>query len=320
MSEALLHSLSNTLILVLIGGFGWWLAHHGTISNDGRVTISKLVNALLPCFLFYSITSKFHQEQLLELLKMGFFPFLSIGLSWAISEFIVHRGWVRRQWEGTFIASFSGATVLFVGVPMTMALFGEEGIPYLLVYFFANCLFIWTVGIYNIELDGVMKNGGKRPRLVSLKSLRMLLSPPLISFLLGIVVILLMIPVPHFLMGTFKSLGGIVSPLALIFIGLTIHKVGFAKIRHLPHEVWLIILGCFVIRPFFTWLLSLPFPMEPIMRQVFVAASLMPVSSVIGVLARTHGGDEEFASEAIGASTIGLLFALPVLLVIVNFV
>ena len=36
------------------------------------------------------------------------------------------------------------------------------------------------------------------------------------------------------------------------------------------------------------------------MRKVFVAATMLPVSSVIAVLARAHGADEEFASEAVG--------------------
>lgn len=320
MSEALLQSLSNTVVLVLVAAFGWWLAYKGTISAQGRATTAKLVNSLLPFFLFYSVSSKFSHDQLIELLKMGFLPFIMIALNWLVSELLVKWGWVRQQWGGTFIACFSGATVMFVGVPMTMALFGDEGIPYLLVYFFANCLFIWTVGLYNIQIDGVKRNGGVRPQLISAKSLRMLFSPPLFAFILGIVVILLFIPIPGFLMGTCKSLGAVASPLALVFIGMTIHKVGFDKLKHMPREIWLILVGCFLIRPFLMWLVSLPFDMEPIMRQVFVAAAVLPVSSVIAVLARSYGADEEFASEAVGASTIGLIFALPVLLFIVNFV
>lgn len=320
MSEALSQSLSNTVILVLVAAYGWWLAYKGTISEQGRATTAKLVNALLPFFLFYSVTSKFSHDQLLELLKMGFLPFITIAINWLVSEFMVKVGWVRAQWGGTFIACFSGATVMFVGVPMTLALFGEKGIPYLLVYFFANCLFIWTVGLYNIQLDGVKRHGGERPQFISIKSIRMLFSAPLLAFIFGIFVILLFIPIPGFVMGTCKNLGAVVSPLALVFIGMTIQKVGFDRIKAIPREIWLILLGCFLIRPFLMWLVSLPFDMEPIMRQVFVAAAVLPVSSVIAVLARSYGADEDFVSEAVGASTVGLIFALPVFLFIVTFV
>ena len=76
--------------------------------------------------------------------------------------------------------------------------------------------------------------------------------------------------------------------------------------------------SCFILRPLVMYLVSAPFDLDPMMRKVFVAATMLPVSSVIAVLARAHGADEEFASEAVGATTIGLVFALPVLLFIVN--
>ena len=86
------------MVLVLVAGYGWWLAHHGTISDAGRATIAKLVNALIPVFLFYSVTSKFGREQMIELLEMAFLPFITIGLNWAISEAMirVEKGARRR--------------------------------------------------------------------------------------------------------------------------------------------------------------------------------------------------------------------------------
>ena len=89
---------------------------------------------------------------------------------------------------------------------------------------------------------------------------------------------------------------------------MTIHRVGFEKLRHVPREVWYVMFSCFILRPLVMYLVSAPFDLDPMMR------------SVIAVLARAHGADEEFASEAVGATTIGLVFALPVLLFIVNFV
>ena len=75
------------------------------------------------------MTSKFGREQMIELLEMAFLPFITIGLNWAISEAMIRVGLVRKELGGVFVASFSGATVLFVGVPMTTALFGEAAFP-----------------------------------------------------------------------------------------------------------------------------------------------------------------------------------------------
>lgn len=307
------------MVLVLVAGYGWWLAHHGTISDAGRATIAKLVNALIPVFLFYSVTSKFGREQMIELLEMAFLPFITIGLNWAISEAMIRVGLVRKELGGVFVASFSGATVLFVGVPMTTALFGEAGIPYLLVYFFANCFFIWSAGLYRIQMDGVARRGGVRPKFFHSKASRSSSRRPSLRSCSASFSCSSPYPSRAF-MGTFKSLGSIASPLALIFIGMTIHRVGFEKLRHVPREVWYVMFSCFILRPLVMYLVSAPFDLDPMMRKVFVAATMLPVSSVIAVLARAHGADEEFASEAVGATTIGLVFALPVLLFIVNFV
>ena len=294
MSDALLHTISNVLVLVLTAGIGWLAAQTGKLDDTGRITTAKIVNLSIPFFLFNSVTTKFTHDQLVELLGMAWLPFVTVCLNLLISLALIRLGLVRRELSGTFTAAFTGSTVLFVGVPMTTALFGEEGIPYLLVYFFANCVFIWTVGLYAIQTDGVAKTGGARPKLASMKSVRMLFSPPLLSFIVGIAFVVLSIPIPHFVAATVKSFGSVTSPLALF--------------------------SCFVIRPLVMYLVTIPFDLEPIMRKVFVAAAALPVSSVIAVLARTYGGDERFASRAIGVTTLGIIPALPVMLFIVHFV
>ena len=320
MWAAVEHSISNVIVLVIIASLGYWVARRGIADAAGRKLVSRLVNLSIPFFLFYSVTSKFTHDQLIELLKMGFLPFLVVALNFLASQAMIRLGWVRRELAGAFTACFTGSTVLFVGVPMAMALFGEAGIPYLLVYFFANCVFIWTVGLYNIQLDGVRRVGGERPALISARSLRMLLSLPLVSFLAGLAFVLFSLPVPDFLSGATKLCGQMTTPLAIVFIGMTIEKVGFERMKHLPREIWLVLLGCFVIRPVLMYVCTLPFDMEPLMQKVFVVASALPVSSVIAVLAKQYGADEEYTSEAIGASTIALIAWLPVILIAVTLI
>ena len=283
MSDALLHTISNVLVLVLTAGIGWLAAQTGKLDDTGRITTAKIVNLSIPFFLFNSVTTKFTHDQLVELLGMAWLPFVTVCLNLLISLALIRLGLVRRELSGTFTAAFTGSTVLFVGVPMTTALFGEEGIPYLLVYFFANCVFI---GLYAIQTDGVAKTGGARPKLAFMKSVRMLFSPPLLSFIVGIAFVVLSIPIPHFVAATVKSFGSVTSPLALFFIGMTIFKIGVSEMKRMPRELVFVLLSCFVIRPLVMYLVTIPFDLEPIMRKVFVAAAALPVSSVIAVLAR----------------------------------
>lgn len=320
MFEALVHACGVIAVLVAVAGLGYWTSQQGWYDDAGRALVARIVNLAIPFFLFYSVVSKFSHTQLLELLRMAYVPFLTVAINVAISWLFIAMGWVRQSCRGTFVAAFTGATVLFVGVPVATAMFGDESIPYLLVYFFANVVFIWTVGLYCVQLDGVLRTGAPRPAIVSAKSLRMLFSGPLIGFLAGLAVVVMSIPVPHSLTLAARTIGQIATPLALLFIGMTIHKVGFERLRHMPREVWLVLLSCYVIRPVVMYLCTMPLEMDSLMRKCFIVGAALPVSSVIAVMARHHGADEEFASEAVGMSTVGLIFALPFILVAVSFV
>ena len=321
LAATILHSLSAVCVLLIVIGFGVFLARKGWFdAPSNRGVVSKLVNAALPCFLCYSVISKFSHGELYNLLKFAGLPFLTVGLNFLVSVLFIKFGWVRPHMKGTFIAAFTGATVLFVGVPLVQTMYGSDGIPYLLVYFFANCVFIWTVGIFNIQLDGARRGMAEEPKIFSVRGFKMLLSPPLMGFLIGLTVVLLSIPVPKFIAQSTHTIGQLATPLALVFVGITVWQIGFEKLKKLPREVWLILLSCYVIRPITMYLCTIPLDMDPLMRKCFILASALPVSSVIAVLSKAYGGDEEFASEAIGASTVAMIFVLPFLLIAVNLV
>ncbi len=320
MLEAILNSLCAVAVVAAVAGVGYYFAYKGTFNEQSRADIAKLVNISLPCFLFYSVAARFTHDQFIELAQSLTLPFIVILINFAFSVLFIKIGWVRKELSGTFIACFSGSTVLFVGVPIVMAMYGDRGIPYVLEYFIANCLFIWTIGLYNIQLDSVRRTGGVPPKIFSFKSIRMLFKPPLIGCALGLLCVLISFRVPDPVMMVMRYLGNLTTPLALIFVGITVYMVGFERLRKMPRELWLVLFACYVLRPAITYFVSIPFELDDFMRRVFMIVSALPVSSVTSVLSRAYGGDAEFAASAIGASTAAVVFVMPVILVLVNLI
>ncbi len=320
MLEAILNSLCAVAVVAAVAGVGYYFAYKGTFNEQSRADIAKLVNISLPCFLFYSVAARFTHDQFIELAQSLTLPFIVILINFAFSVLFIKIGWVRKELSGTFIACFSGSTVLFVGVPIVMAMYGDRGIPYVLEYFIANCLFIWTIGLYNIQLDSVRRTGGVPPKIFSFKSIRMLFKPPLIGCALGLLCVLVSFKVPDTVMMVMRYLGNLTTPLALIFVGITVYMVGFERLRKMPRELWLVLFACYVLRPAITYFVSIPFELDDFMRRVFMIVSALPVSSVTSVLSRAYGGDAEFAASAIGASTAAVVFVMPVILVLVNLI
>ena len=196
MLEAVLHSAEAVLVLFSIAFVGFETSRRGWYTEDSRRLMARLVNLCLPLFLFYNVTSKFTHEDLISVLQVAGLPFLTVGFNWLVSVAIVKMGWVRKEIAGAFIACFTGATVTFLGIPVISIMFGEAAIGYLLVYFFANVIFIWTIGLYGIQLDGVHRAGRAQPRLFSMRSIKMFFQPPLQGFLLGVLFVVLALPVP----------------------------------------------------------------------------------------------------------------------------
>ena len=320
MLEAILNSLCAVAVVAAVAAVGYYFADKGTFNEQSRADIAKLVNISLPCFLFYSVAARFTHDQFMELAQSLTLPFIVILINFAFSVLFVKVGWVKKERAGTFIACFSGSTVLFVGVPIVMAMYGDRGIPYVLEYFIANCLFIWTVGLYNIQLDNVRRVGGTAPKIFSFKSIRMLLKPPLIGCMLGLLCVLISFRVPNTVMMIMRYLGNLTTPLALIFVGITVQMVGFKRLRKMPRELWLVLFACYVLRPAITYFVSIPFDLDDFMRRVFMVVSALPVSSVTSVLSKAYGGDAEFAASAIGASTAAVVFVMPVILILVNLI
>ena len=76
LAATILHSLSAVCVLLIVIGFGVFLARKGWFDAPShRGIVSKLVNAALPCFLFYSVISKFSHGELYNLLKFAGLPF-----------------------------------------------------------------------------------------------------------------------------------------------------------------------------------------------------------------------------------------------------
>ena len=60
---------------------------------------------------------------------------------------------VRPGRRGTMINTFVNANTIFIGLPLNIALFGNQALPYFLVYYITNTVSTWTLGVYLMTSD-----------------------------------------------------------------------------------------------------------------------------------------------------------------------
>ena len=318
MWEAFLHSLNCVLILLLLAGAGYWTAHKGWYDAQSTALIAKLVTFMsLPAYLFSSVMEKLDHDEFISLAGSMVIPFLTVWLCFFVSRIIVKVCKVEHVHAGTFSSAFTATNNMFIGVPVSIALFGDEAIVPTLLYFFANTTFFWTMGNFLEAMDGIAAEKKVAPKVLSLATVKRVFSPPLCGFLLAILLILLDLRLPEAFMTAAKYMGGITSPLALIFIGIMIYRIGVRNIR-ISKDLGLVLLGRFVICPtvclIFTWLMPLP----ELFAKVYVIQAALPCITQIAVLAKFHHADVKFATTAVASTTLFSAATLPVWMMILT--
>ena len=305
------NALAGILSLLLVAALGFLLARIGWFPEPCRKLLPKLVtNVSLPPFLACTIISRIRRADLIEMATGALIPLLLmvllIILAWIVGK-LIH---VQKRHFGLFCTSVSNPNTIFIGIPVNLALFGPDAVPYVLLYYFASTSFFWTVGNYFISLDSGSSTVTKKLRWQNI------ISPPMIGFLTGMAIIVMDITLPDFIFRSASLVGELTTPLALIFIGITLEDIGLTRV--LPgRDMLFALFGRLIASPLLMLLLLCFFSLPTLMGQVFVIQSALPVVMQIAILSAYNNTDPEFGSEIIALSTILCALTIPLFMLII---
>ena len=313
--DIFLHAITGVLTLILISGIGCVLAAKGWFNQENKAVLPRIVNSVaLPPFLFYSLVHAFNRDDLYHLIYGAVVPFLSMVICFALSILIGKVFAVDMRHRGIFHASFTTSNSIFIGVPVTLALFGEQALPYTLLYFFANTTFFWTVGNYALSSDG---GGAARVPVFSVSTLKRIFGGPMQGFIAAILCIILGIRLPDFAMEAAHYLGDMTTPLALIFVGITLYGMNLRKV-HLNADLLWVLMGRFVISPVSIYLLAQLMPIPDLMFRVFIIMASLPAMVQIVVLSSFYESDVDYAVLVVSVTTILSVITIPLYMVLLG--
>ena len=309
--DIFLRSISGILVILGMILVGFVIGEKGWFDDKSRGLLAKLVTQVaLPCYMLYTITQRFTAADLLKMLPALRFPALSMVVLLGIAIGVARIFAVRQDRRGLFISMFFNSNTIFVGLPINQALFGDASIPYVLIYYMCNTTFFWTLGTYLIQRDG---EGEAQFDLKT--SLKKVFSPPLMGFILGLVMVMLQIKLPAFLASDLQYLGNLTTPLSMIFIGLSVSHVGVKQLV-LGKEQLLILLGRFLVAPLLMATIVYWLPLPSLMKQVFIIQSAMPVMTNAPVVARLYGADSDYAAVMVTETTLATMVVIPILMLL----
>ena len=312
----LLQAFGGVLSLLLVVGVGYVLAGRGWFPPAVRGLLPRLVtNVALPPFLMCTILRSIAREDLAHMLTGALLPLLSMVIMYALAWVVGRAVGVERRHFGLFCACVSNPNTIFIGIPVNMALFGEEAVPYVLLYYFASTSFFWTVGNYAISRDerapgAAPPDAGAQAGKPGGKRRRALVSAPVYGFLAGVSLALMDVELPGFLLNAARQVGDLTTPLALIYIGVTLQDMDLRRLR-VSRDMALALAGRMVASPLLVWALLPFFGLPALMGKVFVMQASLPVLMQVAILSGYYNTDPEFGSVMVSLSTLACAVTVP---------
>ncbi len=321
-------SMQAVIVIFLLIGAGMLAAWRKWITPDIANAFPKLlVNLAVPCMAIYHFYAGLDRQQVLD----AWLPLLVLALVFPVSYFagrlfaVIFN--IPKTRRGVFTVLFSFSNSMFIGFPVAQALFGDAGLPFAMYYYLGNTTFFWVLGYYAIRSDADVISGS-RSRFSAGEVVRKLATPPIITIVVMLAVVMLQIPLPKFAVDTAKYLGALTTPLSLIFMGCVIWEAGPGGLGF-ETNITHVMLGRFVLIPvlmFCACLLAvrlLPAGTAAdlvMMRNVFTVQAGLPVMTQTVIISQLYGADTKFATKSFIWTTIASVVFIPVYMVVFQYI
>ncbi|UQS84622.1 AEC family transporter [Apilactobacillus apisilvae] len=318
-------SIQSVLVVVLIMILGYVLRKTGWFADTFSKNISKLIkNIALPASIFVAVLNKLTRDKLVGFSSYLIWGIISVVIGYIIAFALVKIMKIRVGRRGVFINAIVNANTIFIGLPLNLALFGNDSMTYFLVYYIINTVSTWAFGVFLISNDDPTKKD--QPKGHNKINLKQVLPMPLVGFIVALIFLLLNIPVLQvpFISQTLSYVGSLVTPLSLIYIGIVLADAGLKSISF-DRDTVVALIGRFIIAPaVMVGILVLAMhggvSLPSMFNQTMIVQSATPMLAVLPILAAEAHGDVKYATNIVTTSTILFIVVIPILMAIVQFI
>lgn len=310
--SALLTSISSVVEIIFVIALGFFLRNGGKFQDSFKHDIEFLImKVALPLNIFVGVLDNLTRSKLLSLSGSLIFVIISFAVGYLVAWLLTKILKVREGRRGTFINMFVNANTIFIGLPLNLALFGNHSLSFFLVYYLANTVSTWAIGIFFVSSDGPKSDIAQK------FNWKKLLPAPLLGFIVALIWLLLDLPLPTLVDKTFSMVGGVVTPLSLIYIGIVLADAGLKSI-HFDRDTIVALLGRFVFAPAVMIVVMMMFKhnmtIPSVEQGTLIIQAAAPGLAVLPILVGEAKGDVEYATNVVTTSTVLFVIVVPILM------
>lgn len=269
-----------------------------------------VIKITLPCMMIASVLNTTVQVSTSDTLRIALFSALAYGLAVPVGYLTARAlGYAPRD-RGLIMYMMTFPNVGFMGFPVMHAIFGPDALIYTVIANIVFNIMNFTLGIALIKMsspDAAMKRKGS-PR----DRYDWLLKPGVVASILALILYFLKLPIPDVLVETVDLIGSATTPLAMLFIGMSLAKIPLRRVfsdwRLYPFAAVQLI-----VYPLLMMLLYRVLPGNALEGGVLTMLVAMPVATTGVLFAQTHDANLELATKGTFMTTLLSLLSIPVL-------
>ena len=303
--SALIETILIFLALMLVG----YAAARRGVLNEGfsRGASFLVMNFFIVAAILRSVTS---EDAALSGAALGHVMLiLSVtALLIYLLAFAVLKLFGRRLGDPAMMeVLFNLPNIMFVCLPILQEIYGPAAALYVALSGLPCNILIYTYSVW--RLNAMRADGSRTAGL----RLRDIFSPPLLSAIASLIVLMLRPPLPRLIRSFLDISAPACTPLSMLIIGVTMGSTELLSAFR-EKRVYLVALIRLVLAPLLVWLVIAPLTGNALLLKTCVVIAGAPCGILTTVLALQYGHDELLCSRSIVVTTLLSMITLPCIL------
>ncbi len=298
MSETL--NQMGVLFITLVIGY---IAHKAKLlsPSSDRLLTKIVINIALPCSCINSVLSGRVTISPNEVLLFIVLALLVVAVPFFVFYYLPNIMRVPKSDRGLYRFMIVFGNCGFMGFPVIQTLFGASAGFYVALFLIPYNLLSYSLGIM------LVSGGGGR----SLK--KVLLNVPFISAVITVIIYAAGIrTAPQVILSTVSSVGGLMSPLAMLVTGSTLAAVPLKEV-FTEWRIYPVTFVRLIVCPVVVCLILGLFLRDHTMLGVLTVEAGMPIAVNATMFSLAYGGNETLASKSVFISTLLSIATIPLI-------
>ncbi|HWQ80616.1 MAG TPA: AEC family transporter [Anaerovoracaceae bacterium] len=296
------------LFLIIIPGY--ILSKKCIINEEQNKGISLIVVYVTwPCLIVDALQMPVSRDLLINACYVTAAMFTTLIIAYLLSRTVCRVASIEKSKTYLFTFMLIFANTGFMGIPISFALYGKEGVFYAVLIDALCNIAIYTMGIALIRKSIGMDGKGDYSQL---------LSPGMAGIVIGALLFLTNTRLPSALGESVALIGSATAPLAMLTLGFQLGKIRLKELLGDLRIYLLAFLKLAIMPLIFLLVLTLIFTDLSLFAKVIILEASMPVAASSAIFTQRYDGDVKFATKGVLLSTALSIITIPIFTLLMN--